>query len=119
MNTDFAAQVRPILKEAIQGPEDTCATFVVTGDPDKWVQYCNGTLNVAYPFDEDPEVQFAGLLARPEIEGLSDFDEGKYATISLQDPSDPRVVGWIEEYFVTMLGCVSGGFTVDVTIEQL
>ena len=119
MNTDFAAQVRPILKEAIQGPEDTCATFVVTGDPDKWVQYCNGTLNVAYPFYEDPEVKLSNFLARPEIEGLSDFDEGKYATVLLQNPSDPRVVNLIEDYFVTMLNCVSGEFTVDASIEQL
>ena len=119
MNADFVAAVRPILQEVISGPPGTCATFEVSGDPDKWIQFTDGLLNSAYPYQDEPEARMAELLARPVIDELSGFEPGKFVTVSVRDASDPAVIEWMEDYFVNMLHCVCGEFDVDVRIDQL
>jgi len=55
MNADQIAEIRPALREVVEGAPDTCATLEVEGDPEKWMQVVDRTVNAAYPHCDHPE----------------------------------------------------------------
>ncbi|MDR0901144.1 MAG: hypothetical protein LBM92_00040 [Opitutaceae bacterium] len=117
MSADQIAAIRPAILETIEGVPDTCATLEIEGDADRWVQFTDYTINAAYPYSTDPKERVKNL---PPISGMKlvSWETQKFATFEIP-PSDAGVVArWIDEYFVSVLGC-SADYDIDVTLEQL
>ena len=49
MGSDQIAEIAPGVKEALAGGPSWCATFKISCDPNRWVQFTAGTINAAYP----------------------------------------------------------------------
>jgi len=44
-NADQIAEIRPAIREAIAGAPHTCVTLAIEGEPDKWMQVVDHTIN--------------------------------------------------------------------------
>jgi hypothetical protein len=119
MNADQLAEIRPALREVIEGAPDTCATLAVEGDADKWVQVVDRTINAAYPHSDNPQERIL-RLGLPEVSGeLVTWEAGKFATFELSQFQPDDVALWLDAYFVLVTGCACGGYHLDVTIERI
>ncbi len=118
MNADQIAEIRPALREAIDGAPDSCVTFEAEGDQEKWLQVVDLTINAGYPHSDDPELRLKTL---PEVSGLSitAWEAQKFATLEVTEWDVTSLAEWIDAYFVAVLGCEAGGYHVDVTYEKL
>lgn len=61
MSADQLAEIRPALREVVEGAPDTCATFEVAGDSERWMQVIDRTVNAAYPHSDSPEERVSRL----------------------------------------------------------
>lgn len=118
MNADQIAEIRPALREVMDGAPDSCVTFEVEDDQDKWLQVVDHTINAAYPYADNPEQR---LKALPGVLGLSitGWEAQKFATFELPEWDVTSLAGWIDAYFVAVLACEAGDYHVDVTYEKL
>jgi len=119
MAADQIAEIAPGLREALAGGPETCVTFEVTGDPDKWVQFLDGTVNAAYPRETPPDPEHLLPEAPDLAPRLLEWEPRKCATFALDSADVRALAGWIDLYFVCILGCVDDGYDVDVRIETL
>ncbi|HZF10263.1 MAG TPA: hypothetical protein VFE33_15850 [Thermoanaerobaculia bacterium] len=120
MGADQIAEIAPGLREALAGGPDTCVTFEVTGDPEKWVQFLDGTVNAAYPRETPPVLEHLLPATSPDLEPrLLGWEARKYATLKIPGADTRFLASWIDRYFVCILDCEAGGYDVDVTIEML
>ena len=55
MNADQLAEIRPVLREVVDGAPDTCATLEAEGDSARWMQIVARTINAAYPHSNSPD----------------------------------------------------------------
>lgn len=117
MSADQIAAIRPAILEAMEGAPDTCATLEKEGDADRWVQFKDYTINAAYPYSTDPQERVRNL---PAIAGMKlvSWEIRKFATFEIPPSDAGTVARWIDEYFVSVLGC-STDYDVDVILEQL
>lgn len=118
MNADQIAQIRPAVQEAIDGAPDSCVTFEIEGDPDKWMQVVDHTINSAFPHADDPEER---LKAIPGFSGLSitAWEAENFVTLEAPGWDATALAEWIAAYLVMVLGCEAGDYDVDVTYEKL
>jgi hypothetical protein len=119
MNTEQLAEIRSALSEVVQGAPDTCATLQAEGDPDKWVQMLDHTINAAYPHSDNPEerTRKSGL---PSLSAeLLDWEPGKFATFEFADLEENGVTAWIDGYLAHVIGCGDGAYQIDITFEQM
>ena len=118
MNADQIAEIRPAIREAIDGAPDTCATLEVQGDPGKWMQVADRTINAAYPHEDHPQER---LKALPALAGLqvTSWEARKFATFELLKLELSPVAHWVDAYFVAVLGCTAGDYHLDTACERL
>ena len=114
MGSDQIAEIAPGVREALADGPSWCATFMVSGNPDRWVQFTAGTINAAYPTHEAPESRLGEL----ESFALKDWAPNKYITGILALEDARSVARWIDHYFVAILGC-DWDYSVDLLLEPL
>jgi len=117
MGADQIAIIRPAIVEAVAGTPDTCATLVADGIAARWVQFMDNTINVAYPYETDPQERVKDL---PPIAGmkLQEWAERTFATFEIPPSDAGAIARWIDDYFVSALGCPVD-YGIDVTLEQM
>jgi hypothetical protein len=108
------AEIAPGVREALAHDPSWCATFTVSGNPDKWVQFTAGTINAAYLNHEAPEPHL-GVLGSF---ALREWAPNKYITGMLALEDARSVARWIDHYFVAILGC-HPDYSVDLLLEPL
>ena len=119
MNADQIAEIRPAIREAIQGAPSTCVTLQITGEPAKWIQIVADTVNAAYPHTLDPQEKLNTL---PKLAGhgkVVGWETGKFATFQFDKMEPTSLAHWVDAYFVSVLGCLPGEYHVDVACEQV
>ena len=113
VGSDQIAEIAAGVREALAGGPSWCATFSISSDPDRWVQFTANTINAAWPHDEAPQSRLGGGSFT-----LTDWAPNKYVTGMLELEDAGAVARWIDHYFVTILGCDSD-YSVDVRLERL
>ncbi|WP_193215113.1 hypothetical protein [Luteolibacter marinus] len=118
MSADRIAELRPAIREAIDGAPNTCVTFEIDGDSDKWLQFVDHTINAAYPHIEDPSHRIEAMsgVAIPRI---VDWEAGEFATFELARVELTPLAKWIDEYFVSILGCDAGGYHFSIVFQTI
>ncbi len=118
MNADQIAEIRPALREVIEGAPDCCVTIEVEADPEKWLQVVDHTINAAYPHADDPGSRLKRL---PGISGIrvTGWEARKFVTLDLPEWEIGSLAEWIDAYLVSVLSCEVGDYHVDITYELL
>jgi len=119
MNADLLAEIRLALQKVVEGAPDTCVTFEVEGDSDKWVQVFDQTVNAAYPYSDNPEERLSKLGLSLISTKLNCWEENKFATFEVTPFEVEPVTEWIDAYFVRVLGCRSGEYHLDTAFVQI
>ncbi|HEX2674966.1 MAG TPA: hypothetical protein VHM25_29015 [Polyangiaceae bacterium] len=124
MGADQIAEIAPAVREVVDGftqGRNLCATFEVSGGPDKWIQFTSGTINLAYPVDEDPVLLPAGLGIGPlNSLILVDWAPRTFATFNIEAPMTVRdIARIIDAMFESTLGCAGRDYSVDVEFIEL
>ena len=119
MNVDQLAEIRPALREVVEGAPDTCATLEVEGDSERWMQVVDRTINAAYPHSDSPEERVSRLGLPPLSVKLVGWEAGKFATFEFAHLEVKAVAEWIDAYFVRVIGCVDGEYHLDVALEKI
>jgi len=114
VGSDQIAEIAPGVREALAGGPSWCATFTISCDPNRWVQFTAGTINAAYPHNEAPESRLGELGSF----ALREWAPSKYITGMLALEDARSVARWIDHYFVAILGC-DGDYSVDLLLEPL
>ena len=114
MGSHQIAEIAPGVREVLAGGPSWCATFEISSDPNRWVQFTAGTINAAYPHNEAPESRLAELGSF----ALEEWEPNKYITGMLVLEDARSVAEWIDHYFVAILGC-DWDYSVDVLWERL
>lgn len=114
MSANQIAEISPGLREAIAGGDNLCATFVIAGDENRWIQFVGGTVNAAYPHTQDP----APLIMALGDAVIESFEPGQYVTVRLQVVDVYSIARWIDRYFEQVLAA-DNDYSVDVTLESL
>ncbi|GEP46215.1 hypothetical protein [Brevifollis gellanilyticus] len=96
MNADQLAEIRPVLREVIEGAPDTCATLEADDDPQKWLQVVDQTVNAAYPHSDNPEERL-GRLGLPLLSTkLVSWEACKFATFDFAEFEVKAIADWID-----------------------
>lgn len=119
MNADQLAEIRPALREVVEGAPDTCATLEVEGDSEKWVQIVNQTVNAAYPHSDSPEERLSDSGLSAPASKILCWEAGKFVTFEFGQFELMAVAEWVDAYFVRVMGCTDGEYHLDVTFEKL
>jgi len=118
MNADPLAEIRPALREVIEGAPDTCATLEVEGDSERWMQVVDRTVNAAYPHSDSPEERVRRLGLPPLSAKLVGWEAGKFATFEFAQLEVKAVAEWIDAYFVRVIGCADE-YHLDIACEKI
>lgn len=118
MTSDSFDKIQEAIRAAIDGAPGRCATLSLAGNPARWLQVADDTVNAAYPLVEDPE-GVLGLL--PAVDGLSvsEWEAGRFCTVQVEDLADPALVRWIDGYFVAVFAAESGRYELELRVEEL
>lgn len=124
MGADQIAQLVPAIRQVLDGPAEgrsLCATFEVSGDADKWVQFTGGALNFAYPLDADPALLPARLgIGLTNALVLIEWEARAFATFNLEAQLSVRELARIiDAIFESTLGCAGKDYGLDVEIIDL
>ncbi len=103
-----------MIREALAGGADFCATFSLSGKSEHWVQFVDGTVNAAYPLAEEP----SALIVRMENALLESWEPHQYLTVKLSLADARSISNWIAQYFEEVLGAF-GDYSLDASVEQL
>lgn len=115
MGSGQVAAIRPAIVEAIAGAPLTCVTLEMEGCARNWVQFVDGTINAAYPFETDPMERVRRLPAMRGLE-LDSWEPRQYATFGISEDDSTTIANWIDAYFNHVLDCPEG---YDVDIEYM
>jgi hypothetical protein len=128
MGAHQIARMEPSISEVykgVSGPDDpptACCTLEATNISGSavWIQAMPGTVNMSYPFAEEP----LGLLRRRGVRGPSDlylveWAAGEYATFGFGDTSARDHAFFVDQLLVKMLGCDDESYEVKASIEPL
>jgi len=93
------AQIAEAVREVQARGESWCATFEMSNDPARWVQFTIDAINVAYPHAEDPSdrLRVLGVLT------VVAWEPNKYASVTIASDDAGAVAAWIERYFADIL----------------
>ena len=121
---EMEASVREVYR-GVSGPDDppTCCCTVESvnvAGAEVWIQVMAGTVNMGYPFAEEP----LGLLRGRGVRGprgmyLVEWAAGEYATFGFEDIPPGEHAAFVDQLFVKVLGCDDAGYTLRTTFEQL
>jgi hypothetical protein len=120
--------MEPSINEVYKGissPDDpptsccTLETITLLGAP-VWIQAMPGTVNMAYPFTEEPfEVLHSRGVRSPSDIYLVDWAAGEYATFGFGDISARDHAFFVDQLFVKVLGCDDASYQLKISIELL
>ncbi|MCG3134112.1 MAG: hypothetical protein HMLKMBBP_01398 [Planctomycetes bacterium] len=87
------------------------------GDPDVWIQWLDGELNLAWPFDEDPADELPRRGAPPPRgASVSSWQPGSNAILGAWDARDHDVADFCDRVFVRVFGA-RAGYAVEVRVD--
>ena len=128
MGANQIAEMEPSLSEVYKGvsspddPPTSCCTLeaMTLVGAEVWIQVMPGTVNMAYPFTEEP----FDLLRRQGVRSPSDiylveWAAGEYATFGFGDISPRDHASFVDRLFVKVLGCDDASYQLKTSIEQL
>jgi hypothetical protein len=128
MGAKQIAEMEPSMREVykgVNGPDDpptACCTFetVNLAGSEIWLQAMAGTVNMAYPFAEEP----LALLSRQGVRSpaglyLVEWTTGEFATFGFDNTSPRDHAFFVDQLFVKVLGCDDEGYALKATIESL
>jgi len=118
MSANQIAEIRPAIREVIEGAPETCATLEVAGAPGKWMQVVDRTINAAYPHEDHPQQRVSTLPWLGALK-LTGWEAGKFASFELHDLDVTALARWIDAYFVGVLACPAGAYHLDVSLQKL
>ncbi|MBA3766310.1 MAG: hypothetical protein H0W99_04845 [Acidobacteria bacterium] len=85
-----------------------------------WIQVMPGTINMAYPFTEEPlELLHRQGIRSPSDIYLVEWAAGEYATFGFGDISPREHAFFVDQLFVKILGCDDASYQLKTSIEQL
>jgi hypothetical protein len=122
------AEMEPGLREVykgVTGPDDpppACCTFetVNLAGAGVWLQAMAGTVNMSYPFAEEPLELLRGRGVRgPESLYLVEWAAGEYATFGFDNIQPRDHALFADQLFVKVLGCDDDGYALRTAFEQL
>lgn len=102
------------IREAVAGGAKLCATFVISGDDSRWVQFVDTVINAAYPRDQDP----SALVAELGNAVVDSYVADQYVTVKLQSIDTLAVARWIDLYFREVLDA-RPDYSVDLELQWL
>lgn len=128
MSTTQISAMEPSINEVykeISSPDDpptlccTLETITLLGSQ-VWIQAMPGTVNMAYPFTEEPfdVLQRQGVRSPSDIY-LVDWAAGEYATFGFGDIAARDHAFFVDQLFVKVLGCDDAGYQLKISIEPL
>jgi hypothetical protein len=121
MGADQIAEIRPAIAEVFAGVdagENWCATFTVSGDPDRWVQVTADSVNTAYPYREDPAEAVVPLAIATSLQ-LTQWQAGSYATFHFEAGIPARELARMVDVLFSGLLRAPSDYSVDVEIVPL
>jgi hypothetical protein len=122
------AEMLPGLSEVyagVSGPDDaptSCCTLeaVTASGLEVWIQAMPGTVNMSYPFAEEPFELMRGRGVRsPAGLYMVEWAAGEYATFGFDDIPPRDHAFFVDQLFVKVLGCDDGGYEIKATIEPM
>lgn len=124
MGADQIAAIRPAiaeLEEANRGSEgEFIARFDVPGHNQHWVEVVVGTVNLAYPFKDDPLTRLLSqeIAPLPELT-LVEWQPELFATFRYDSAASSREVAkFVDRLFEALFNC-GQDYEVDVMIERV
>jgi len=124
MGLDQVSAIHPAIREVFEaaaGGEEWCATFELSSDPERWVQITSGSLNMAYPHEEQPDLllQQVGMTRSTDLV-LSVWEPHVYATFKYSRHLSTRdLAHLVDQLFVSVLKCADPDYPVDVEMFTL
>ncbi len=128
MGANQIAEMEPSLSQVYQGissPDDSptsCCTLeaMTLSGSEVWIQVMPGTINMAYPFTEEPlELLHRQGIRSPSDIYLVEWAAGEYATFGFGDISPREHAFFVDQLFVKILGCDDASYQLKTSIEQL
>jgi hypothetical protein len=113
------ATIRPYALEIIEAhaDENWCATFEANANSEHWVQLMHGTINAAYPYDDDPMVRLERHGLAGQVGEMIAFEAKAYATFTLKEAAVTSSAEFVDAWFSTILA-VGDGYTLEVQLED-
>ena len=116
MSAFQVAQIAPTVRRILDSPgEGWCATFEVVGVDNAWAQVTKGTLNLAYPFANAPNV--ADVVAHLPKAALTSWEANTFVTFEFQNGSAEAIARAIDHLFTKFFQ--RSEYSVDSRIEDL
>jgi len=122
------ARMEPGVREVykgVSGPDDpptSCCTLEATtpSGSEVWVQVMAGTVNMAYPFTEEPleSLRRRGVRSPQDIY-LVEWAAGEYATFGFADITARDHACFVDQLFVKVLGCDDENYEIRASVESL
>ena len=128
MGAKQIAEMEPSLREVykgVSGPDDpppACCTFetVNSAGAEVWIQAMAGTVNMGYPFTEEPLEMLRGRGVRgPAGLYLVEWAAGEYATFGFDNISPRDHAFFVDQLFVKVLGCDDESYALKASLEVL
>jgi hypothetical protein len=124
MGADQIAEIRPAIAELETAARDSegefIARFDVSGRDTIWSEVVLGTINLAYPFADDPlkRLRRHQISPLPKLK-LTDWQAELFATFQYDPSTSSREVAkFVDRVMGEMLGAGTD-YEVDVTIERI
>jgi hypothetical protein len=116
MSAFQVVQISPTVRKVLDAPgEGWCATFEVVGVDNAWAQVTKGTLNLAYPFPNAPNV--ADVVAHLPGAALTSWEANTFVTFAFESGNADAIARAIDHLFTKFLQRPE--YSVDSRIENL
>jgi hypothetical protein len=128
MGANQIAAIEPSLSEVYKGiaspddPPTSCCTLEAKtlSGAEVWIQVMPGTVNMAYPFTEEPlELLRKQGVRSPSDTYLVEWAAGEYATFGFGHISAREHAVLVDQLFVKVFGCDDAGYNPEILIEPL
>ena len=128
MGAHQIAEMEPSLREVYKGvsrpddPPTSCCTLeaLTLSGSEVWIQVMPGTVNMAYPFTEEPlELLRRRGVRSPQDIYLVEWAAGEYATFGFGDIPARDHAFFVDQLFVKILGCDDASYKLKTSIESL
>ena len=128
MSANQIAEMEPGISQVYEGisspddPPTSCCTLEATtpSGSEVWVQVMPGTINMAYPFTEEPlELLQRQDVRRPPDIYLVEWSAGEFATFGFGNISPRDHANFVDQLFVKTLGCDDASYQLKIKIEAL
>lgn len=128
MGVNQITTMEPSLSEVYKGinspddPPTSCCTLeaLTLLGAQVWIQVMPGTVNMVYPFTEEPlELLLRrGVRSPPDIY-LVEWAAGEYATFGFGSITSRDHAYFVDQLFVKILGCDDTSYELSILIEPL